>query len=241
MADKKTRIDLIPWDFSSEEHQQRMYLQRVACGWRSDEIQRWVELGKAGQKTLYWVLLAEVLPARDREALSSQHTAEFPQESAPIVDTATTHWQKPRTPSNRAFIPIGHVALDLRPEENAHLKLTDEGIVWVAGLYISWVLHSRGFGREAMGMVESIASLEPLSAKCIVLDTMPKDQQMKPAFIEKVYTKQGIPKPAVPVQDWYEKQGYEVFARDVAAYKWENATTGETEDFDYLYLRKKLT
>lgn len=162
------------------------------------------------------------------------------QESAPITDTATTHWQQPRTPTNRAFIPIGHVALDLRPEENAHLKLTDEGIVWVAGLYISWALQSHGFGREAMGVVERIASQEPLNAKWIVLDTMPKDQQMKSAFIEKVYTAQGKPNPAVPTQDWYEKQGYEAFARDVAMYKWENAITGETEDFDYLYLRKKL-
>lgn len=239
MADKKTRIDLVPWDFISEEHQQRMYLQRVACGWRSDEVQRWVELGKAGQKTLYWVvLIAEDLS--DREAISSQHIAEFPQESAPITDTAPTHWQKPRTPSNRTFIPIGHIALDLRPEENAHLKLTDDGIVWVAGLYISWGLQSRGFGREAMRVVERIASAGPLSAKWIVLDTMPKDQQTKSAFIKKVYTAQGKPNPAVPTQDWYEKQGYEVFARDVAAYKWENAVTGETEDFDYLYLRKKL-
>lgn len=99
MADNKPRIDLIPWDFPSEEHQQRMYLQRLACGWRSDEIQKWVELGKAGQKTLYWIVsgllpydkvwttvlllttdqqaLAEDLS--DREALSTQHIAKNPQ------------------------------------------------------------------------------------------------------------------------------------------------------------------
>lgn len=56
MADTKPRIDLIPWDFDSEQHQQRMYLQRLACGWRSDEIQKWVELGRAGKKTLYWIV-----------------------------------------------------------------------------------------------------------------------------------------------------------------------------------------
>lgn len=33
-----------------------MYLQRLACGWRSDEIQKWTELGKAGKKTLYWIV-----------------------------------------------------------------------------------------------------------------------------------------------------------------------------------------
>lgn len=111
----------------------------------------------------------------------------------------------------------------------------------MAGLYVSWCLQRYGFGREAMRLVEHIASLEPLSAKWIVLDTMPRDQQMKAGFLKKVYTAQGRAAPTVPIQDWYERQGYEAFARDVAAYKWENAVTGETEDFDYLFLRKKLT
>ncbi|KAK7704976.1 hypothetical protein SLS64_008324 [Diaporthe eres] len=142
---------------------------------------------------------------------------------------------------NRAFVPIGHVALDLRPEENAHLNLTDDGIVWVAGLYVSWTLQRYGFGREAMRLAEHLASQEPLGAKWIVLDTMPRDQQMKPAFIKKVYFTQGKPAPKVPIQDWYEGQGYESFARDVAAYKWANPATGETEDFDYLFLRKRVT
>lgn len=56
MANMEPRIDLIPWDFTSEEHQTRMYLQRLACGWRSDEIQQWVELGRDGAKTLYWIV-----------------------------------------------------------------------------------------------------------------------------------------------------------------------------------------
>lgn len=76
-----------------------MYLQRLACGWRSDEIQKWVGLGRAGRKTLYWIVsvhltcemvqttvillttdqqaLAEDLS--DREALSTQHIAKNPQ------------------------------------------------------------------------------------------------------------------------------------------------------------------
>lgn len=111
----------------------------------------------------------------------------------------------------------------------------------MAGLYVSWTLQRYGFGREAMRLVEHLASLEPLGAKWIVLDTMPRDQQMKPAFIKKVYFAQGKPAPKVPIQDWYEGQGYESFARDVAAYKWANPVTGETEDFDYLFLRKRLS
>lgn len=71
MADTKPRIDLIPWDFNSEEHQQRMYLQRLACGWRSDEIQKWTELGKAGKKTLYWIVssIAQSWKGADSDSL----------------------------------------------------------------------------------------------------------------------------------------------------------------------------
>jgi hypothetical protein len=91
-----------------------------------------------------------------------------------------------------------------------------------------------------MRTVENIASLEPLNAKWIVLDTMPRDQQMRSDFLQKVYTAQGKSVPTGSTQDWYEKQGYEAFARDVAAYQWESPITGEKDDFDYLYLRKKL-
>lgn len=112
--------------------------------------------------------------------------------------------------------------------------------MWVAGLYISWVLQRYGLGREVMRLIEDIASLEPLNAKWIVLDTMPRDQQMKPEFIQKVYLAQGHKAPTIPTQDWYEGQGYESFARDVAAYKWVNPVTGDSEDFDYLFLRKSL-
>lgn len=74
MADTKSRIDLIPWDFNSEEHQQRMYLQRLACGWRSDEIQRWVELGKSGQKTLYWIVSSSMIHRRMHTRISKHES-----------------------------------------------------------------------------------------------------------------------------------------------------------------------
>lgn len=100
MAGVQSRVELIPWDFTSEEHQQRMYLQRLACGWRSDEIQKWVDLGRAGNKTLYWIVSSAASSRKcadhrsladsknrqvlvgdlpDREKLSSQHIAEYPQ------------------------------------------------------------------------------------------------------------------------------------------------------------------
>lgn len=120
------------------------------------------------------------------------------------------------------------------------MNLTEDGIVWVAGLYISWALQRHGLGRETMRLAEHLASLRPLSARWVVLDTMPRDQQMNPAFVKDMYFARGRPAPAVPIQDWYESQGYESFARHVAVWKWANPVTGDTEDFDHLFLRKRL-
>lgn len=170
------------------------------------------------------------------------HHQKNKQEATPIRDTAPTHWQQPRDAArDRAFIPVGHVALDLRPAENRHLGLADgDGIVWVAGLYVSYALQGRGLGREAMGLAEHAAASPPLGARWAALDTMPRAQQLDPAFVEKVYLAQGRPAPARAVQDWYEGQGYEVFAGEKGGYRWANPETGEREDIDYVFLRKRL-
>lgn len=150
------------------------------------------------------------------------------------------HWGQPRSPTHRALTPVGHVALDLRPKQNAELKLTDDGIVWVAGLYISTVLQASGLGRETMRNAEAIASRAPLQAKWIVLDTMPREQQMGPAVAQWLYVAQGKPPPTVATQDWYERQGYGVVARTPDAYKWVSPVTGHSEQIDYLFMRKQL-
>lgn len=80
-------------------------------------------------------------------------------------------------------MPVGHVALDLRPAEDTRLglrkaahtdpaaDLVDDTVVWVANLYVSHALQDCGFGRDTMRCAEEIASLEPLRATCVVLDT----------------------------------------------------------------------
>jgi len=50
------RIELIPWDHASPSHLDRMHRQRVACGWRSDEIDKWKALSEEGAKVLYWIV-----------------------------------------------------------------------------------------------------------------------------------------------------------------------------------------
>ncbi|KAJ4418977.1 hypothetical protein N0V82_005202 [Gnomoniopsis sp. IMI 355080] len=239
MTARNARIDLVPWDYDSSEHVERMYLQRLACGWRSEEVrEKWTGLGRQGHKTLYWVVIRD--DVSEREKVISQHIAHNPKESTPIHDTAPTHWHQPRTPSGHPIHPIGHISLDLRAEQNAALNLIDEGIVWVAGLFISHTLQAGGFGREVMQRAELIAAQPPLNGKWIVLDTMRREQQMSSGFIQKMYLAHGRAAPTVATQDWYERQGYRVFSVEKAGYKWVNPETGERVDIDYLFLKKRL-
>ncbi|ROW02295.1 hypothetical protein VSDG_02519 [Cytospora chrysosperma] len=240
MSGRNPRVELVPWDFDSEEHRARMHLQRLACGWRSEEVQKWAEQGRAATKTLYWIVVRDDLA--DGEKLIAKH------ESTPIADTAPTHWHQPREAApGRAFTPIGHIALDVRPSQDRQLGLTSDGedengsgIAWVASLYISWALQRHGLGREVMAGAEDLAANGPLRARWLVLDTMSREQQMEPALVRRVYLAQGNPAPVVPIQDWYEAQGYEAFAQEVGGYKWVNPETGERHDIDYVFLRKRL-
>lgn len=50
------KIVLIPWDAESEEHVERMRLQRVACGWRADEVQQWAKKQRDGTRIMYWMV-----------------------------------------------------------------------------------------------------------------------------------------------------------------------------------------
>ena len=50
------KVELIPWDPVDEKQFQRMYDQRVACGWRHDEVEGWKEKMLNGQKFLYWIV-----------------------------------------------------------------------------------------------------------------------------------------------------------------------------------------
>ena len=51
-----SKLTLIPWDYESEQHAERMVAQRIACGWRSDEVELWRDLGRKGIKEYYWIV-----------------------------------------------------------------------------------------------------------------------------------------------------------------------------------------
>jgi hypothetical protein len=50
------KVELIPWDYKSTEHVTRWYEQRVACGWRAEEVPENVEKAKKGDRMFYWVV-----------------------------------------------------------------------------------------------------------------------------------------------------------------------------------------
>ncbi|KAF5644412.1 hypothetical protein F25303_6010 [Fusarium sp. NRRL 25303] len=80
------KITLVPWDPTNEAHFQRMYDQRVACGWRHEEVTEWKDKMLKGQKFLYWIILADDLERR--EDLLAIHTNQYPKEAEDLLDTA---------------------------------------------------------------------------------------------------------------------------------------------------------
>lgn len=164
------------------------------------------------------------------------------QEAAFIYDTATTQWQHPRTPSSRPMNPIGHVALDLRPDTDQRLELLADGetIVWVAGLYVLHQLQGTGLGREVMQQVELLARQQPLNATWIVLETMPREQYLTSLLIKRAYGARGRSMPTISVQDWYERQEYVEFRREDTGYQFQDPVTGEKEVVQNLIMWKRL-
>ncbi|KAI1142394.1 hypothetical protein F5Y05DRAFT_370781 [Hypoxylon sp. FL0543] len=207
------KIELIPWDYSSPEQVQRMYDQRVACGWRADEVPSWVESAKKGGRTFYWALFSDSLP--DREKLIKQHIEAYPKESTPLRDTATQVRLVPRQPTMVEFTPIGHVAVDVHtPEEDTRLGLPPTGTVWVHGLYISRALHGGGYGAGTMSKIEKLVTQSPMNANLVALDTISKELQTEPGKRDLLYGDGGLPAPVVASEDWYGRLGYEVFRRE---------------------------
>lgn len=105
----------------------------------------------------------------------------------------------PRDPSQQAFVPIGHISLDSKNPEAAHLGLgiPSDAVYWIKTFFVQNHLQSKGIGRAAMDEVEAMAVNEPLSAKTLMLDTVEKGDQLREEFAKATYG--GIPK----VCDYY--------------------------------------
>ncbi|KAI8959006.1 hypothetical protein F5Y11DRAFT_334428 [Daldinia sp. FL1419] len=232
------KVELLPWDHSNPDHVERMYDQRVACGWRANEVQSWVEAAQKGGKIFYWVILSDAFP--DREKVLGQHTSAYPKEANLLRDTAAEVRLVPRQPTMMEFVPIGHVALDIHePEEDIKLGLPATGTVWVHQLYVSRALHGGGYGAGAMSKIETLATQNPMNAKTVALDTLSKEMQTEPEIRDLLYGEGRIPLPVVSNEDWYLSQGYEVLRREKGAYIW-NPQEGVTVTMNLVYMKKSV-
>lgn len=108
-----------------------------------------------------------------------KHTAAFPKENEPLIDSATSLGGKPRSADmGKKFIPIGHISLNKEYEMPGYAEPTD-GFYWIANFYISDALQGMGLGRAAMDAVESMAISEPLCAETLALSTLAKEYVRK--------------------------------------------------------------
>lgn len=56
---QRPKVDLVPWDPNDQRQFQRMVAQRIACGWRAEEVPEWKLKVLKGVKLLYWVVSAQ--------------------------------------------------------------------------------------------------------------------------------------------------------------------------------------
>ncbi|CAM1511573.1 Fc.00g090860.m01.CDS01 [Cosmosporella sp. VM-42] len=235
----KTKVELIPWDPTDEKQFQRMVDQRIACGWRQEEVGEWKEKMLNGQKFLYWIVPAESLP--DREKLLKDHLERYPVESEPLTDTATVVFNTPCEPSKKSFLPIGHIALELIPARDERFSLP-ASTIWIMSLYVSWALQASGLGRSAMVQMEHLATLPPLNRTTIALDTIAEEFYMKEESLRALYEDRGHERPEVvrSAEGWYKRQGYEIMEREEGGYNWKKPTDGEIIPITVVYMRKSL-
>ena len=148
------------------------------------------------------------------------------------------------------------------------LGLPRTGVCWVVSLYVSWAIQNGGLGRSAMRRIESLAAEPPLSAEVMVLDTAAKQWQLNESVADLLYEGRGLSRPAVSTyayvnrqraasrevtdarvpgeqvlkasEDWYERQGYEVFRREEVGYAW-ISPAGDIVNVPLVYLKKSLS
>ncbi|RGP78670.1 hypothetical protein FLONG3_3207 [Fusarium longipes] len=198
-ATRRDQLLLVPWDPHSVEHVNRIYEQRVQCGWDKNRVEGWREKQTLGRKCIFWITLQPEDP-ETRETLQL-HLDAFPAEKTPLVDTADSLRAKPRVPSHTKFYPVGHISLDDTNEKSGTfvLDLPTDGVYWIKTFYISKALRSKGIGRAAMDIVESMAIDEPLCAKTLALDTAEKENQ------KRIYIAKTGSEPGSTNQDCYVK------------------------------------
>ncbi|KXJ92486.1 hypothetical protein Micbo1qcDRAFT_188684 [Microdochium bolleyi] len=240
MASKHAwKVELLPWDHLCPRHVERLYEQRVACGWREDEVPEYVESAKRGGKIFYWVVLSNALP--DHDEVLQRHIERYPKEAVPLQDTGTSIRGAVREPTHVDFRPVGHIAFDVHePDDDIEHGLPGEGVVWMHQLYISYALHAGGYGSAAVAKGEDIVAHGPMKGKIMALDTMAHQTQSNPDFLEAMFTSKGNPLPKISNEEWYTRLGYKTFGKQLMVPQWE-ARPGVHVDIDVVFMSKDIS
>ncbi|KAG4443416.1 hypothetical protein IFR05_001095 [Cadophora sp. M221] len=251
MASAKPQVQLIPWDFTSLEHVERLVQQRIACGWDSEAVESWIPKQEIGNFNLQWIVgstisssfsthIFKVLSDTDPEKESKllKHTSAHSSENVLLLDTATSYGGKPRSIPlpQQTFIPVGHICLGPAPAYYDDVKEPfAEGSYWISNFYVSRALQSSGLGRAAMDTAERIATSEPLNAKMLGLNAINKVD----IGSEEKYAALKLPIPPFSNQGWYERRGYVVYMNIPKAFS-KTDSTGKAWFWDAVCLKKKI-
>ncbi|KAI1186345.1 hypothetical protein F5B17DRAFT_366588 [Nemania serpens] len=228
-------VYLIPWDPNSQGHVDRMKLQRIACGWKVEEVDGWRDAQRQGHIGLHWVVLHPDHP--ETPSRLKTHLAAHPNEAEPLLDTCTAILGRPHKPDPliSSFSPVGHIALDAvtsTPELETSLS---DGILSLMNFYISTALQNLGLGGVALSYCEKMAK-EELGAKAITLATI-ANEECRVDSPRRIAMKRPIP--TITNQDWYSRRGYVVYGRKEAG--WVDVDdTGKEWVVSCVFLRKDL-
>ncbi|EEU42169.1 uncharacterized protein NECHADRAFT_86153 [Fusarium vanettenii 77-13-4] len=214
---------LIPWDPSNEAHFKRMYDQRVACGWRYEEVEEWRNKMLKSQKFLYWIILADDLEGR--EELLATHINQY---SDVRTETPAIHGKSRHLTSLRK----------LRSSQIQRVQyLTLLGNQQIVVFFPA--LQSAGLGRSAMAETERLARLPPFNRDVVGLDTVQKHFQLGDNNFNKTYySSSGLEVRAI--EEWYMRQGYEVVERVDQGYNWKDPATGDFLPVPLVYMVKRF-
>lgn len=104
------------------------------------------------------------------------------------------------------------------------------------------VLQAYGLGRSAMTRAEQMARAPPLNASITVLDTVKKEVQLEEEFLKALFEDRGYerPKNLRPNEEWFKKQGYEVFREMESTYRWQSSGGGGAITVPMVYLKKSV-
>lgn len=90
--------------------------------------------------------------------------------------------------------------------------------------------------------VEHLATMPPVNATILALDTIKSEMQLSEAMLSVAFEGSGRERPEEPRanEEWYRRQGYEVIKVAENGYDWTHALTGKTYPLTIVFMCKKL-